>query len=367
MLDLFQPHMPKSLEGLEGILRSGKLSGGAHVKGFERAVGGFLGCDNVLAVNSFNSAWYIALRALGLEPGDEVILSPVACLASALPLVAFGQRIVWADVDVKTGTLDPRDVERTIQAHPHVKAIAHNHFCGYPGLVDDILDVASRYGVAVIDDGIEAFGSRYKERLIGSAGADATVFSLGPVRMPNTIEGGIVCFARFDAYEKAMLLRDCGVDRRRFRDDLSEIDPRCDIELPGIAACMNEPAGFLGERQMEELPQLIGRQRQNAELLHEACGVANIGTLGRRGIDPNYWVFGTLVENKRAAIARLREAGFNASGVHADLSSYSVFGRMQRQLLGAASFVASFLALPCGWWVDDLEDNGELRRALQSI
>ncbi len=367
MLDLFQPHMPKNLEGLEGILRSGKLSGGAHVKGFERAVGGFLGCDNVLAVNSFNSAWYIALRALGLEPGDEVILSPVACLASALPLVAFGQRIVWADVDVKTGTLDPQDVERTIQAHPHVKAIAHNHFCGYPGRVDDILDVASRYGVAVIDDGIEAFGSRYKDRPIGSAGADATVFSLGPVRMPNTIEGGIICFAHTDVYEKALLLRDCGVDRQRFRDDLSEIDPRCDIEFPGIAACMNEAAGFLGERQMEELPRLIRQQHQNAKLLHEACEVAGVDTLGRREIDPNYWVFGTIVENKRAAIVRLREAGYSVSGVHADLSDYSVFGLPQRRLPGAASFTASHLALPCGWWIADLENDDKLQRALQSI
>lgn len=367
MLDLFRPHMPQNLEGFEGVLRSGKLSGGVHVKGFERAVGGFLGCDNVLAVNSFNSAWYVAFRALGVKPGDEVVMSPVACLASALPSVAFGQRVVWADVDPRTGTLDPRDVERAICAHPNVKAIAHNHFCGYPGRIDEILELASRYGIVVIDDGIEAFGSGYKDRMIGSAGADATVFSLGPVRMPNTVEGGVVCFANSDSYEKAALLRDCGVDRPRFRDGLSEIDPNCDIELPGLAACLSEPAGFIGERQMKELPQLIERQRKNAELLREACGVVGIDALEREEITPNYWVFGTLLENKRAAIARLREAGLNVSGVHADLSRYSVFGRSERKLPGAALFVAKFLALPCGWWISDLRNDDELLRTLRSI
>ena len=88
--------------------------------------------------------------------------------------VAHEINIKWADIDPTTGTLDPGSVEKKISSK--TKAIIHNHFCGYPGYIDEINELGRRYGIPVIDDGIEAFGSEYKRQKIGNCGTDITIF-----------------------------------------------------------------------------------------------------------------------------------------------------------------------------------------------
>jgi dTDP-4-amino-4,6-dideoxygalactose transaminase len=343
--------MPEALPELDNILHSGSLAYGKWSRQFEQALRSFTSVDNLLVTNTFFSAIEVALSTLGLKAGDEVIASPMSCLQSTMPLLTYGLKVVWADVDPQTGTLDPQSVKEKLS--PSIKLIYHNHHCGYPGYVDEICDLGKQLGIPVVDDCIEAFGASYKGRVAGNMGADIAIFSFQTVRLPNTIDGGAIAFRDEKLLKKALLIRDMGVDRAKFRDAEGEISPLCDITAAGYPATMSDVNGYIGCLQMDNLPSLLERQRANAaawdswiaENLPDAIPLNN-----RKDIEPNYWVYGILTDTKHEAMLRMRELGYYASGVHLSNDSYSVFGH-QEHLLGAYEFNSKFLALPCGWWM----------------
>lgn len=349
MIPLYKPHMPE-LPELDAILHSGALAYGEYSRKFERRLSEFIGIDKrVLVTNSFNMAIAVATSLLDIKAGDEVIASPMACLASTQPFAANGIRVRWADVNPKTGTLCPESVRKTIT--PNTKAIIHNHFCGYPGYIDEINEIGKEYGIPVIDDGIEAFGSEYKGKRLGSCGTDITIFSFNAVRIPNTVDGGAIVINNPDLIKKAEMIRDCGIDRSIFRDDIGEINPMCDITLTGHSATMSNVNAYIGIRQMDCIDNILEAQRLQAFKWEQRLqNENNIEIIFRPEINPNYWVFGVLTKNKRETIQKFRDAGWYASGVHINNNIYSIFGR-QKELPGVETFYSSFVALPCGWWV----------------
>src|SRR5574344_274997 len=151
MQPLFKPDMASELPELRNILNSGSLSYGKWGKEFENRLAHFIGNSNILTTSSYTSAIYVALSALGIKPGDEVIASPMCCLASSQPLLTYGLKIIWADIDPRNGTLDPDSVRKKITCN--TKLIVHNHFCGYTGYVDEINEIGLHYGIHVMDDG----------------------------------------------------------------------------------------------------------------------------------------------------------------------------------------------------------------------
>ena len=146
------------------ILQSGQLAYGKYGRSFESMLANYFEISNVLVTNTFNMAILVALTTLDIKAGDTVIVSPMACLASTQPLLSMGIRVQWADEDPLTGTLCPDSVRSLMSKTP--KAIIHNHFCGYPGHIDEINSISKEFGIPVIDDGIEAFGSEYKGKKI---------------------------------------------------------------------------------------------------------------------------------------------------------------------------------------------------------
>lgn len=352
MIPLFKAHMPE-LPELMSILNSGALAYGKYAREFEKNLLEYIGAENVLVTNSFNMAILVALSSVGIKIGDEILLSPMACLASTQPLLSIGAKIIWADIDPKTGTLSPDSVRKRITKN--TKAIIHNHYCGYIGYIDEINEIGREYGIPVIDDCIEAFGGEYKGKKIGNVGTDVTVFSFNAVRIPNTIDGGAVIFNDKAIYNKAILLRDCGIDRSRFRDDIGEINPQCDITMIGHSATMSDVNGYIGIQQMKDVPNMIKQQRQNAlqwdKYLSTEFG--DLIRIGRKEINPNYWIYGLLSENKRETILKFRELGYYASGVHLNNNRYSVFND-RAELPGVSEFYNKFVALPCGWWVEGI-------------
>lgn len=350
MIPLYKPFMP-DLPEMQSILHSGQLAYGKWGREFENRLRSYIGNDRVIVTNTYSNAIHVALSALGLVPGDEVIASPMACLASNQPLVTYGLKVKWADVNPQTGTLDPDSVEQVVSSS--TKLIFHNHFCGYVGEVDAINAIAKRHGILVIDDCVEAFGSEYRGRRLGNLGTDASVFSFQTVRLPNTIDGGAIAFADSSHLAKAILIRDFGIDRPHFRDNNAEISSDCNISLKGYAGTMSDVNGYIGCRQMETIDSLLTIQRQNAILWEKRIGsFLSIKSLPfNSDVKPNYWVYGVLSEDKERDMLEFREEGYYASGVHLPNSYYSVFGK-QVQLPGVQAFYNKFLALPCGWWVE---------------
>lgn len=342
------PELPE----LMSILNSGSLAYGNYARQFERNLSDFIGTDNIIVTNSYNMALLVALSTLNVGIGDEVLLSPMACLASTQPLLSVGIKVKWADVDPKTGTLSPDSVRKKITMK--TKAIIHNHYCGFIGYIDEINQIGRAFGIPVIDDCIEAFGGEYKGKKVGNTGTDVTIFSFNAVRIPNTIDGGAVVFKEKALYNDSILLRDCGIDRSRFRDDLGEIDPMCDITRIGHSATMSEVNAYIGTRQMTEIPNILKKQRRNAQNWDQYLKkyFPKIEPLNRNEICQNYWVYGAMAGSKRDTIIKFRELGFFASGVHLNNNWYSVFGD-KNELKGVTEFYNKFVALPCGWWMEE--------------
>lgn len=352
MIPLFKPYMPEVPE-MEAILHSGALAYGAYTKDFEEKLKLYFGSPYVTVTNSFNTAISVAITTLGLSCGDEVIASPMACLASTQPYASSGLSVRWCDIDPHTGTIDPEALRSRITSR--TKAIIHNHFCGYVGNIDAVNNIGREYGIPVIDDGIECFGSEYKGQKVGNCGTNATVFSFTAVRIPNTIDGGAIVFKSKEMYERSLLIRDCGIDRKRFRDELGEISPKCDISEIGYSATMSNVNGYIGSMQMDVVNKLIKRQRDNAQALDCVMSTTkNYVPIHSDNVLPNYWVYGILSDNKTDAIRTFRGNNLYASGVHINNNIYSVFGDTE-SLSGVNEFYNKFVALPSGWWVEDSE------------
>ena len=351
MIPIYKPFMPENLlPELNEILYSGQLSYGKYGKQFESQLQEFIGCAYILTINSYNTAMQVVLSTLGLQFGDEIIASPISCLASNQPFATKGLKVIWADINPATGTLCPEDVKAKIT--DKTKAIFHNHFCGYVGEIDAINALGKKYGIPIIDDGIEAFASEYKGKKLGNLGTDVTIFSFQTVRLPNTIEGGAIAFKDKALYDKAVLIRDYGIDRTNFRTADGEINPESDIQLEGYGGLMSEVNSFIGVKQMSEITELIERQRKNAKVwdkkfsYHSELSSLKISD----GSLPNYWVYGLLTDKKREIIDKFKKEGFYSTGVHLNNNLYSVF-KNKENLLGVNDFMKKFVAIPSGWWI----------------
>lgn len=354
MIPIYKPYMPDNITlKLNEILYSGKLSFGSYGLAFENDLREYIGAEFVLTVSSYNQAMLIVLSTLGLNFGDEIIASPVSCLASNQPFAVKGLKVIWADVDPKTGSMSPSDVLSKITKN--TKAIFHNHFCGYLGDIDAINSIGEQFGIPVVDDAIEAFGSKYKGLTIGNLGTDVTVFSFQAVRLPNTIDGGAIVFKDQKLYEKAKLIRDYGIDRNNFRTITGEINSDCDIQLEGYAGLMSEINSYIGSMQMKDLEGLLNIQKRNAICWDQKfMNDKEIQTLPKNeNTVPNYWVYGILCENKKETIQNFKNKGLYASGVHINNNIYSVFNN-KIDLKGVNHFMEHFVAIPCGWWFDNV-------------
>jgi dTDP-4-amino-4,6-dideoxygalactose transaminase len=168
-IPLFKVFMPESvLEPISQTIMSGMLTQGSKVEEFEKKLGDFFGYQSLVTTNSATSAIHLALRLIGVGPGDEVISTPLTCTATNWPIILSGADIVWSDIELDTCNIDPKEVEKNITSK--TKAIMAVHWGGYPCDLAALADIAYRHGLPIIEDCAHAFGSKFKDRKIGSNG-----------------------------------------------------------------------------------------------------------------------------------------------------------------------------------------------------
>ncbi|AWG85236.1 aminotransferase class V-fold PLP-dependent enzyme [Vibrio parahaemolyticus] len=352
MVPLFKVFMPDNVsDGLNKILHSGQLSYGEHTKDFERKLRKYVGNENILTLSG-NSIFF-ALKLINIQDGDEVIVSPMSCLMTTQPIKYAGAKVVWADIDPLTGSLDPLDVTKKITNR--TKAIIHYHWAGNPGHIDEINEIANKNNIIVIEDATESFGAEYKGRKLGNNNSDIVCFSFTPVRLPNAIDGGGIALSSRDLYQKAVLMRDLGINRANFRDALGEISESCDIDNVGDSTAMNNISGYVGASQMPFIEELLTKQRENAlrwEQYFKSYPGVRLMTK-REYVRSSYWTFTILCENRDELLIKLRKKGIYASKVHLRNDLYSVFGNKTLGLEGVNEFSKKQLNLPCGWWITE--------------
>lgn len=197
---------------LEAV-RSTWISHGPFVDRLEAGVAEFCGIPSAIATSNGTTALHLAYIALGIRPGDEIILPGFAFMAAANVALQMGAVPVFADVDRRTWCLDPSEVQRKLT--PRTRAIVPVHTYGNVCDMAAILEVASARGIAVLEDAAEAFGSRYRNAMAGTMGI-LGCFSLHATKTITTGEGGMVVTADEQLSEKMRLYRSHGMKRIRF-------------------------------------------------------------------------------------------------------------------------------------------------------
>jgi perosamine synthetase len=179
----------EDIAAVASVLRTPRLSLGPKLEEFERAMAGYVGAGHAVGVSSGTAGLHLSVRALGISPGDEVIVPSFAFIAVANVLRYEGAIPVFADIEPATLNLDPSRIEAAIT--PRTKAILVVHTFGCPAELPEILEIARRHHLCVIEDCCEALGAEYDGRKVG-AHADAGVFAFYPNKQITTGEGGMV-------------------------------------------------------------------------------------------------------------------------------------------------------------------------------
>ena len=187
--------------------RTDTARGDGEASAFEREAAEFLGVEYALMVNSGTSALVCALTGVGLGPGDEAIVPGYTYIATAAAVIATGAVPVIAEIDDSLG-LDPADLERKIT--PYTKVIVPVHMRGVPARLDDIMAVARKHDIKVVEDCCQCVGGEYKGKRVGTYG-DAGAWSLNYFKTITSGEGGLIYTNDRDVYERACFAADPGL------------------------------------------------------------------------------------------------------------------------------------------------------------
>ncbi len=252
--------------GYDGIRK-----GVFKVREFEREVARRLDSPYALAVSNGSAALLVALRALGVKPGDEIITSAFTFVATAEAIIEAGAVPVFAEVD-ESLNLDPADVAHRITSRTRV--IIPIHMAGAPADLDAILAIARAHGLIVLEDTAQAFGGTYHGRFLGTLG-DAGTLSFDFAKNITTGEGGMIVTARRELFEAARAYHDHGHEYNpalpRGRDTRSR---------PGFNFRITEVQAVLGLTQLKKLDFILARQRANKAVIKN--GIADCGFEFRR-------------------------------------------------------------------------------------
>ena len=240
----------RDIEEVVDTLRSGWLTMGPKTLQFEEKFARYIGARNAIAVNSCTAGLHLALDAIGLREGDEVITSVYTFTATAAVMVHLKAKPVLVDVLPGALQMDPALVERAIT--PRTRAIVPVHMAGAPCEMDALLELASRHNLKIIEDAAHALPTRYKGHLVGSIG-DLTVFSFYAVKNLTTGEGGMITT---DSDQYASLLRTRrlhGISRDAWKRYSAEGSWYYEVEYPGYKYNMTDLNAALGLQQLQKL------------------------------------------------------------------------------------------------------------------
>ncbi|MEM2541354.1 MAG: DegT/DnrJ/EryC1/StrS family aminotransferase [Candidatus Methanomethylicia archaeon] len=254
------------IEAVVRVLRSGMIAQGREVYDFEREFAGYVGVKHAIAVSSGTAALDIALKALNIGEGDEVITTPFTFIASANSILFQKAKPIFADIDSKTFNLDPNSVNECITSK--TKAILVVHLYGQPADMKAFTEIAEDNNLVLIEDCAQAHGAEFSGRMVGSFGHVA-VFSFYTTKNITTGEGGMIVTGSDEIAWRARLLRDHGQAEKYYH-----------IEL-GYNFRMTNIQAAIGRVQLKKLNLLNEIRSRNAKLL--TSGISRI-----KGLTPPY-------------------------------------------------------------------------------
>jgi dTDP-4-amino-4,6-dideoxygalactose transaminase len=284
------------------VLENSAFILGKHVAAFEQEFAAYCETKEAIGVNTGTSALHLALLALGIGPGDEVITVPFTFVATVAAIGYTGARPVFVDVDPASYTMDPSKLEAAIT--PRTKAILPVHLYGQPADMDPILAIARRHNLAVVEDACQAHGARYKGKRVGSLG-DLGCFSFYPGKNLGAYgEGGAVTTNNPELTRKIRMLRDWGAEKR-YHHVLKGYNYR----LEGIQ-------GAILNVKLKRLDEWTGlRQAHAAEYTRQLAGAGVCAPAVMAYASHVFHVYAVRCANREALQQGLQEKGVQ-TGIH---------------------------------------------------
>lgn len=258
---------PEELQAVQRPLESGWVVQGPYVKEFEEKFSAYTRAPHSIATSNCTTALHIAVAALGLKPGDEVIVPAFTWVSTANVVEYMGAKPVFCDIDLATYNIDPARIEALIT--PRTAGIIPVHLFGLAAEMNPILEIAKRHGLWVVEDAACAFGTWYHGAHAGTFG-DAGCFSFHPRKSITTGEGGMITTARDDLAKAARSLRDHGASRSdHARHHASAAFLLADYDVLGFNYRMTDIQGALGSVQMDRAEGILVRRREIARRYDE--------------------------------------------------------------------------------------------------
>ncbi|NLJ46724.1 MAG: DegT/DnrJ/EryC1/StrS family aminotransferase [Treponema sp.] len=261
---------PEEEEAVLAVLRSGWLTTGSVALQFEREFAAFVGAEHALAVNSATSGLHLALEALGVGSGDTVVTSPYTFASTAAVARHLGAEVAFCDVVPGGYNMDPRRLQETLEKTRNVRAVVPVHVGGLPCSMEEILDLAHRFGCAVVEDAAHSFPSRLPQGFAGTLG-DIGVFSFYATKTITTGEGGMVVTSDSRLAKRMSTMRMHGIDRPvwdRYTSktaswSYSVVEAGFKYNLPDLLAAV-------GREQLKKADRFLAERRQIAGIYGEA-------------------------------------------------------------------------------------------------
>lgn len=283
-------------------LRSGWVTTGPKTRRFEQQFAAYTGCRHAIAVNSCTAALHLSLAALGIGPGDEVIVPTLTFCATANVVRHLGADPVLIDVD-EDGLLDINQAERNIS--PRTKAIIPVHFAGQSCPLDEVRRITAGNGIAVVEDAAHAVGATFQGEMIGATGR-AIAFSFYATKNMTTGEGGMIATDDDQFADACRRLSLHGMSRDAWKRYSETGSWYYEVIEPGYKDNMTDIQASLGIHQLQRLPGFIERRRQLAARYNEAFADLPGITLprelpGRRHV---YHLYPIRVNAKTAGLSR---------------------------------------------------------------
>jgi len=306
---------PEEIAAIQKVFDTGWLGLGSTVFQFEEELKKYLGAKHVIAVNTGTSALHIALAALGVGPGDEVILPSITFAACVQGVLALGATPVFAESHEETLLLDISDVETRLTAK--TKAVMPVHFCGSSCDMDRLMALANSKGFKVVEDAAHAFGSDYKGTKVGTQG-DAVCFSFDPIKNITTGEGGAVVVSDDALAEDIRRMRILGIDKDTWHRYKNSRTYFYEVVSPGFRYHMPNFCAAVGLEQLKKLPGFIARRREIARRYNTVFqglrGVTPL-TMDPDSTAPHIYIVKVAPERRDAFMEELKSKGVG-TGLH---------------------------------------------------
>jgi dTDP-4-amino-4,6-dideoxygalactose transaminase len=249
------------LEEIRSALDSNWITTGPKTKQFEKEFALAVNAKHAVAVNSCTAAMHLALDAVGLKPGDEVITTPYTFAATAEVVRYFDARPVFVDIRAEDFNIDPEKIRTAVT--DQTKAILPVHVGGAPADMDPICEITRNRGLAVIEDAAHTFPCEYKGKKIGSIG-NATCFSFYATKTITTGEGGMICTDRDDWADRCRIMSLHGISTDAWKRYSAEGSWYYEIIAPGFKYNMTDVAAAMGLAQLRKAERMRVRREKIA-------------------------------------------------------------------------------------------------------